>query len=89
MFGIDPAVNALEQRIVTLPSQEAPQLMPSGVHSRLRALMARCCRGDKQLAGQRAHTATCWAAVGAKRGIWPPQPARGRAVSVPAGLLAA
>ena len=46
VFGDDPSVNALQERIAALLGKEAALFMPSGTQSNLCALMAHCQRGD-------------------------------------------
>ena len=55
VFGDDPTVNALQQRIAGLLGFEAALFMPSGTQSNLCALMSHCQRGDEALVGQLAH----------------------------------
>ena len=56
VFGDDPTVNALQERIAALLGLEAALFMPSGTASNLCALLAHCGRGDEYLVGQLAHT---------------------------------
>ncbi|WP_113905938.1 low-specificity L-threonine aldolase [Aliidiomarina celeris] len=56
VFGDDPTVNALQERIATLFQKEAALLFPSGTQSNLCALLAHCGRGDEYLVGQEYHT---------------------------------
>jgi len=56
VFGDDPTVNALQERIAALLGFEAALFMPSGTASNLCALLAHCGRGDEYLVGQLAHT---------------------------------
>ena len=56
VFGDDPSVNALQQRVAALLGFEAALFMPSGTQSNLCALLAHCGRGDEYLVGQHAHT---------------------------------
>ena len=56
VFGDDPTVNTLQQRIATMTGHEAALFMPSGTASNLCALLAHCGRGDEYLVGQLAHT---------------------------------
>ena len=55
VFGDDPTVNALQERIAALLGFEAALFMPSGTASNLCALLAHCGRGDEYLVGQMAH----------------------------------
>ncbi|MBE7420485.1 MAG: low-specificity L-threonine aldolase [Burkholderiaceae bacterium] len=74
VFGDDPTVNALQQRIASLLGKEAALFMPSGTQSNLAALMAHCQRGDEYLVGQGAHTYRYEAGGGAVLGSIQPQP---------------
>lgn len=56
VFGDDPTVNALQERLATLFQKEAALLFPSGTQSNLCALLAHCGRGDEYLVGQEYHT---------------------------------
>ena len=56
VFGDDPSVNALQERIAALLGKEAALFMPSGTQSNLCALLAHCGRGDEYIVGQLAHT---------------------------------
>lgn len=56
VFGDDPTVNALQEKMAALVGMEAGLFMPSGTQSNLCALMAHCARGDEYIVGQNAHT---------------------------------
>ncbi len=56
VFGDDPTVNALQQRIADMLGFEAALFMASGTQSNLCALLSHCERGDEFLVGQYAHT---------------------------------
>jgi threonine aldolase len=56
VFGDDPSVNALQERIAALTGKEAALFMPSGTQSNLCGILAHCGRGDEYLVGQLAHT---------------------------------
>ncbi len=56
VFGDDPSVNALQEKIAQLLGFEAALFMPSGTQSNLCGLMAHCQRGDEYIVGQLAHT---------------------------------
>ena len=56
VFGDDPTVNALQQRIAALTGKEAALFMPSGTQSNLCGILAHCGRGDEYIVGQLAHT---------------------------------
>ena len=74
VFGDDPTVNALQERIAADLGFEAALFMPTGTQSNLCALMAHCERGDEYLVGQMAHTYR-WEGCGAAvLGSIQPQP---------------
>ena len=56
VFGDDPSVNALQEKIAAMLGKEAALFVPTGTQSNLCALMAHCQRGDEYLVGQMAHT---------------------------------
>ena len=56
VFGDDPTVNALQERIAADLGFEAALFMPTGTQSNLCALMSHCQRGDEYIVGQMAHT---------------------------------
>jgi threonine aldolase len=56
VFGDDPTVNALQERIAALLGFEAALFVPSGTQSNLCAILAHCQRGDEYIVGQMAHT---------------------------------
>ena len=56
VFGDDPTVNALQERIAAITGKEAALFMPSGTQSNLCALLTHCGRGDEYIVGQLAHT---------------------------------
>jgi len=74
VFGDDPTVNALQQRIAAMLGKEAALFMPSGTQSNLCALMAHCARGDEYLVGQNAHTYRYEGGGAAVLGSIQPQP---------------
>jgi threonine aldolase len=74
VFGDDPSVNALQERIAAMLGKEAALFMPSGTQSNLSALMAHCGRGDEYLVGQQAHTYRYEAGGAAVLGSIQPQP---------------
>jgi threonine aldolase len=55
VFGDDPTVNALQERIAALLGKESALFVPTGTQSNLCALMAHCQRGDEYIVGQMAH----------------------------------
>jgi len=56
VFGDDPTVNALQQRVAALTGKEAALFMPSGTQSNLCGILSHCGRGDEYIVGQLAHT---------------------------------
>jgi threonine aldolase len=56
VFGDDPSVNALQERIAAITGKEAALFMPSGTQSNLCGILAHCQRGDEYIVGQNAHT---------------------------------
>ena len=56
VFGDDPTVNALQERIAAITGKEAALFMPTGTQSNLCGILAHCGRGDEYLVGQLAHT---------------------------------
>jgi len=56
VFGDDPTINALQERVAALLGKEAALFMASGTQSNLCALLAHCGRGDEYIVGQLAHT---------------------------------
>ncbi|QDL36103.1 GntG family PLP-dependent aldolase [Rhodoferax sediminis] len=55
VFGDDPSVNALQDRIASLLGFEAALFVPTGTQSNLCAILSHCQRGDEYIAGQMAH----------------------------------
>ncbi|MFD1659079.1 low-specificity L-threonine aldolase [Streptomyces caeni] len=91
VFGDDPTVNALQERIAALLGFEAALFVPSGTQSNLCALLTHCGRGDEYIAGQFAHT-YLWEGGGAAvlGGIQPqPLPHRADGTLDPALIAAA
>ena len=74
VFGDDPTVNALQEKVAHLLGFEAALFMPTGTQSNLCALMAHCGRGDEYLVGQYAHTYRWEAGGAAVLGSVQPQP---------------
>lgn len=56
VFGDDPTVNALQERIASMLGKEAALFVPSGTQCNLVAIMSHCGRGDEYIVGQLAHT---------------------------------
>jgi threonine aldolase len=78
VFGDDPTVLALQERMAGLFGMEAALLFPSGTQSNLAALMSHCQRGEEYLVGQEAHTYRYEAGGGAVLGSIQPQPLANR-----------
>ncbi|MDH6592595.1 threonine aldolase [Variovorax sp. TBS-050B] len=55
VFGTDPTVNALQEKIAALLGFEAALFVPTGTQSNLCAILAHCGRGDEYIVGQQAH----------------------------------
>jgi threonine aldolase len=74
VFGDDPTVNALQDRIAALTGKEAALFMPSGTQSNLCGILAHCARGDEYIVGQNAHTYRYEGGGAAVLGSVQPQP---------------
>jgi threonine aldolase len=74
VFGDDPMVNALQERIAAMLGFEAALFVPTGTQSNLCALMAHCQRGDEYIVGQMAHTYRWEGGGAAVLGSIQPQP---------------
>ncbi|WP_248305016.1 low-specificity L-threonine aldolase [Devosia sp. FKR38] len=74
VFGDDPTVKRLEQRMATMLGKDAALFVPSGTQSNLLALMSHCGRGDEYIAGQQAHLYHHEAGGAAVLGSIQPQP---------------
>ena len=74
VFGDDPSVNALQERIAGLLGKQAALFMPSGTQSNLAAIMSHCGRGDEYIVGQGAHCYRYEAGGAAVLGSVQPQP---------------
>jgi threonine aldolase len=55
VFGDDPSVNALQEKIAGLLGFEAALYVPTGTQSNLCGILAHCQRGDEYIVGQMAH----------------------------------
>jgi threonine aldolase len=55
VFGDDPSVNALQDKIAALLGFEAALFVPTGTQSNLCAVLAHCQRGDEYIVGQMQH----------------------------------
>ena len=74
VFGDDPSVNALQDKLAAILGFEAALFMPTGTQSNLCALMAHCQRGDEYIVGQMAHTYRWEGGGAAVLGSIQPQP---------------
>lgn len=74
VYGEDPTVNALQQRIADDLGFEAALFVPSGTQSNLLALMSHCERGDEYIVGMDAHTYKFEGGGAAVLGSIQPQP---------------
>ncbi len=74
VYGEDPTVNALQERLAVKLGFEAALFVPSGTQSNLLALMAHCQRGDEYIVGMEAHTYKFEGGGAAVLGSIQPQP---------------
>jgi len=74
VFGDDPTVNLLQERIASLLGKEAALFVPSGTQGNLVGIMSHCGRGDEYLVGQMAHTYRWEGGGAAALGSVQPQP---------------
>lgn len=74
VYGEDPTVNALQQRLAGEMGFEAALYLPTGTQSNLCALMAHCQRGDEYLVGMDAHSYKYEGGGAAVLGSIQPQP---------------
>ena len=74
VFGDDPSVNALQDRIAALLGFEAALFVPTGTQSNLCAILAHCQRGDEYIVGQMAHCYRWEGGGAAVMGSVQPQP---------------
>jgi threonine aldolase len=74
VYGEDPTVNALQQRLADDLGFEAGLFVPTGTQSNLLGLMAHCERGDEYLVGADAHTFRWEGGGAAVLGSIQPQP---------------
>jgi threonine aldolase len=56
VFGDDPTVNALQDRLAAQLGFEAALFVPTGTQSNLCAILAHCQRGEEFIAGQMSHS---------------------------------
>ncbi len=74
VYGEDPTVSALEQRLAADLGFERGLFVPSGTQSNLVAMLSHCQRGDEYLVGMEAHTYKYEAGGAAVLGSIQPQP---------------
>jgi len=74
VFGDDPSVNALQEKIAAMLGKEAALYVASGTQSNLVAIMSHCGRGDEYIVGQMAHTYRWEGGGAAVLGSVQPQP---------------
>ena len=55
VFGDDPSVNALQEKIAGMLGFEAALFVPTGTQGNLCAVLAHCQRGDEYIVGQQQH----------------------------------
>ena len=55
VFGDDPSVNALQEKIAAMLGFEAALYVPTGTQSNLCGILSHCQRGDEYIVGQTAH----------------------------------
>ena len=55
VFGDDPTVNALQEKIAALLGFESALFVPTGTQSNLCAILSHCQRGDEYIVGQMQH----------------------------------
>ena len=74
VFGDDPSVNALQEKIAAMLGKEAALFVASGTQSNLVSVMTHCGRGDEYIVGQSAHCYRYEAGGAAALGSVQPQP---------------
>ncbi len=74
VFGDDPTINALQERVAALFGKEAALIAASGTQTNLLALLSHCQRGEEYLVGQEYHTYRYEAGGAAVLGGIVPQP---------------
>ena len=74
VYGEDPTVNALQERLADDLGFDAGMFVPTGTQSNLLALLAHCERGDEYLVGMEAHTYKYEGGGAAVLGSIQPQP---------------
>lgn len=74
VYGDDPSVNRLQERIADMAGHESALLVASGTQSNLVALLTHCGRGDEYIVGQQYHTYLYESGGAASLGGIVPQP---------------
>jgi threonine aldolase len=74
VFGDDPSVNALQEKIANMLGFEAALFVPTGTQGNLCAILAHCQRGDEYIVGQMAHCYRWEGGGAAVMGSVQPQP---------------
>ena len=74
VYGEDPSVNALQERVAGLLGFEAAIFVASGTQGNLIGVMTHCGRGDEYIVGQSAHSYRYEAGGAAVLGSIQPQP---------------
>ena len=74
VFGDDPSVIQLQEKIADMLGFEAALFMPTGTQSNLCGILAHCQRGDEYIVGQKAHTYLWEGGGAAVLGSVQPQP---------------
>ncbi len=74
VFGDDPTINALQERVAAMAGKEAALIASSGTQTNLLALLSHCQRGEEYLVGQEYHTYRYEAGGAAVLGGIVPQP---------------
>jgi threonine aldolase len=74
VFGDDPSVNALQDKIAAMLGFESALFVPTGTQSNLCAILSHCQRGDEYIVGQMQHCYRWEAGGGAVFGSVQPQP---------------
>ncbi len=74
VFGEDPTVKCLEDKLADMAGMEAAVFAPTGTQSNLLGIMSHCQRGDEYIVGQTAHTYMWEGGGAAVLGSVQPQP---------------
>ncbi|NKB64428.1 MAG: low-specificity L-threonine aldolase [Gammaproteobacteria bacterium] len=74
VYGEDPTVAVLQEKLAEMTGKEAGLFFPSGTQSNLVALLSHCQRGDEYIVGQNAHTYKYEGGGAAVLGSIQPQP---------------